>query len=103
MSTYSLTFPDTPSRVCCLARQDEVLSHRLGLVPLNVHPDTLAWRSAEDAINQDNTLVLRLALACTRKPGVGLGATAGPGIKDEDLNNGRGRWRAVGQGVDGGL
>jgi hypothetical protein len=73
-----------------LHHQDEVLSHRLGLVPLNVHPDTLQWRSTEDAINQDNTLVLRLALACTRKPGVGLGAGAGPGVKDEDLVNGRG-------------
>jgi DNA-directed RNA polymerase I and III subunit RPAC1 len=46
--------------------QDEVLSHRLGLVPLAVDPSSLAWRSGEDAAGESNTVVFKLAVRCSR-------------------------------------
>ncbi|KAI8469325.1 MAG: insert subdomain of RNA polymerase alpha subunit [Monoraphidium minutum] len=46
--------------------QDEVLAHRLGLVPLNVDPSLLEWRGAEDPASEANTLVLRLRVKCVR-------------------------------------
>jgi hypothetical protein len=49
---------------CCV--QDEVLSHRLGLVPLAVDPNALAWRSGEDAAGEANTVVFKLAVRCSR-------------------------------------
>ena len=45
---------------------DEVLSHRLGLVPLAVDPSRFEYRTEGDAANEHNTLVLRLAARCTR-------------------------------------
>jgi hypothetical protein len=54
---------------CCSHRfpaQDEVLSHRLGLVPLAVDPNALTWRSGEDAAGEANTVVLRMAVRCSR-------------------------------------
>jgi len=45
---------------------DEVLAHRLGLVPLAVDPRLLEYRAEGDAANESNTLVLRLRLKCTR-------------------------------------
>jgi hypothetical protein len=46
--------------------QDEVLAHRLGLVPLNVDPGLLEWKGPEDAASEANTVVLRLKVACER-------------------------------------
>lgn len=46
--------------------QDEVLAHRLGLVPLNVDPSVLDWRGADDAPGESNTVVLKLKVACRR-------------------------------------
>uniref|UniRef100_A0A383VU15 DNA-directed RNA polymerases I and III subunit RPAC1 n=2 Tax=Tetradesmus obliquus TaxID=3088 RepID=A0A383VU15_TETOB len=46
--------------------QDEVLSHRLGLVPLAVDPNALAWRSGEDAAGESNSVVFKLAVRCSR-------------------------------------
>lgn len=46
--------------------QDEVLAHRIGLVPLNVDPATVEWRKNapgfEGQPNDRNTLVFRYAL-----------------------------------------
>lgn len=47
-------------------QQDEVLSHRLGLVPLSVDPDRLAWRSVEDPVTESNTVVFKLDITCRR-------------------------------------
>ncbi|GBF95019.1 DNA-directed RNA polymerase I and III subunit [Raphidocelis subcapitata] len=47
--------------------QDEVLAHRLGLVPLNVDPALLEPKGAEDAASERNTVVLRLRVACRRE------------------------------------
>lgn len=46
--------------------QDEVLAHRLGLVPLGVDPRLLDFRAEGDAAGERNTVVLRLKLACRR-------------------------------------
>lgn len=48
------------------ALQDEVLSHRLGLVPLLINPNSLAWRTGEDAANESNTVVFKLSVRCSR-------------------------------------
>lgn len=52
--------------------QDEVLAHRIGLIPLKVDPDLLSWidESADEAekFNDENTIVLSLNVTCTRNP-----------------------------------
>jgi DNA-directed RNA polymerase I and III subunit RPAC1 len=47
---------------------DEVLAHRLGLVPLAVDPRVFDFRGEGDGASESNTLVLRLACKCTRGP-----------------------------------
>ncbi|KZS94693.1 hypothetical protein SISNIDRAFT_452785 [Sistotremastrum niveocremeum HHB9708] len=51
---------------------DEVLSHRLGLVPLNVDPRLLEFRSTDpdvpDIPTDQNTMVFRLNVRCERNP-----------------------------------
>ncbi|KXN82871.1 DNA-directed RNA polymerases I and III subunit RPAC1 [Leucoagaricus sp. SymC.cos] len=48
---------------------DEVLSHRLGLVPLNVDPALMQFKTHPDDIATDrNTLVFSLNVTCTRNP-----------------------------------
>lgn len=50
--------------------QDEVLAHRLGLVPLKVDPDMLTWLDPnlppEERFTDQNTVVLSLDVQCTR-------------------------------------
>ncbi|GMM30132.1 DNA-directed RNA polymerase core subunit [Martiniozyma asiatica (nom. inval.)] len=52
--------------------QDEVLAHRIGLVPLKVDPDQLTWVNPEaeeqDKFTDDNTVVLSLDVMCTKNP-----------------------------------
>ncbi|KAG2450268.1 hypothetical protein HYH02_004779 [Chlamydomonas schloesseri] len=48
--------------------QDEVLSHRLGLVPLLVPPHLLEPKLAEEAPSEKNTVVFKLDVTCRRKP-----------------------------------
>ncbi|EAZ63565.2 RNA polymerase III (C) subunit [Scheffersomyces stipitis CBS 6054] len=52
--------------------QDEVLAHRIGLIPLRVDPDKMNWvdktQSPEDRYTEDNTIVLTLDVVCTKNP-----------------------------------
>lgn len=52
--------------------QDEVLAHRIGLVPLKVDPDMLSWIDNslpdEEKFTDENTIVLTLNVKCTRNP-----------------------------------
>lgn len=48
--------------------QDEVLSHRLGLIPLRVDPRLFEWKGQDDEANEKNTIVLKLDVTCQRLP-----------------------------------
>ncbi|KAG2490194.1 hypothetical protein HYH03_011321 [Edaphochlamys debaryana] len=48
--------------------QDEVLAHRLGLVPLLVPPHLFEPKVAEEAPSEKNTVVFKLDVTCRRKP-----------------------------------
>ncbi|KAL8452989.1 hypothetical protein Emag_002075 [Eimeria magna] len=45
--------------------QDEVLAHRLGLVPFRVNPDKLKFRSSTQELGEENSLKMRLHVKCT--------------------------------------
>eukprot|EP00899_Mesostigma_viride_P025952 jgi/Mesvir1/6541/Mv16802-RA.1 len=47
--------------------QDEVLSHRLGMVPIKVDPRKFEFKTDEDVANEKNTIVFRINVKCTRK------------------------------------
>ncbi|KAH8826987.1 DNA-directed RNA polymerase [Flagelloscypha sp. PMI_526] len=48
---------------------DEVLASRLGLVPLNVHPHTVEFRTDVNQPTDRDTIVFTVEVHCTRKPG----------------------------------
>jgi len=48
--------------------QDEVLSHRLGLVPLAIDPRKLEWKGKDEDPTEKNTIVLKLHVVCRRLP-----------------------------------
>lgn len=52
--------------------QDEVLAHRIGLIPLKVDPDNLNWVDQtvdeENRFTDTNTVVMSLDISCTRNP-----------------------------------
>ncbi|KDN36549.1 putative Rpc40-40 kd subunit of DNA-directed RNA polymerases I and III [Tilletiaria anomala UBC 951] len=53
--------------------QDEVLSHRLGLVPIKIDPDMMQMKSTGDTPDDMNTLVFVLNVECTRNPAYHIG------------------------------
>lgn len=59
--------------------QDEVLAHRVGLIPLKVDPDSLTWldplASEENKFTDENTIVLSLDVTCTKNPHAPAGST----------------------------
>ncbi|KAL7249050.1 hypothetical protein ACSBR1_011252 [Camellia fascicularis] len=46
--------------------QDEVLSHRLGLIPIKVDPRLFDYMSENDVPNEKNTIVFKLHIRCER-------------------------------------
>ncbi|KDP39298.1 hypothetical protein JCGZ_01055 [Jatropha curcas] len=46
--------------------QDEVLAHRLGLIPINADPRLFEYLSASDTPNEKNTIVFKLHAQCKR-------------------------------------
>lgn len=59
--------------------QDEVLAHRIGLIPLKVDPDLLTWvdpaQDEKEKFTDENTIVLSLDIACTKNPHPPAGST----------------------------
>ncbi|KAI9141253.1 DNA-directed RNA polymerase [Paraphysoderma sedebokerense] len=48
--------------------QDEVLAHRLGLVPIQADPTKFQLKGQEDAATDMNTIVFRLKIRCDKNP-----------------------------------
>ncbi|KAJ2376362.1 DNA-directed RNA polymerase core subunit rpc40 [Coemansia sp. RSA 2607] len=48
--------------------QDEVLAHRLGLIPIKADPDEFQWKKPSAQPTDQNTLVFRMDVTCTRNP-----------------------------------
>eukprot|EP00741_Cyanophora_paradoxa_P015075 tig00020848_g14546.t1 len=59
---------------------DEILAHRLGLIPIMADPRKFEMKGEEDDATEKNTIVFRLQAKCTRKPGQPVGG------KDDDEN-----------------
>ncbi|KAH3684932.1 hypothetical protein WICPIJ_004100 [Wickerhamomyces pijperi] len=59
--------------------QDEVLAHRIGLIPLKVDPDLLDWVDTnideKDRATDANTIVMTLDVTCSRNPNAPKGST----------------------------
>ena len=51
--------------------QDEVLAHRLGLIPIHVDPRAFNFRQPEDDADQDNVISFRLQVKCYSSMGSG--------------------------------
>lgn len=49
--------------------QDEVLAHRLGLVPIMIDPDRIQFKNPGDDPNEENTLVFLLNVSCEKVKG----------------------------------
>ncbi|KAG2015204.1 RNA polymerase subunit [Coprinopsis cinerea AmutBmut pab1-1] len=54
---------------------DEVLAHRIGLVPLNVNPSIMDSRSPQNDPTDRDTLIFKLDVTCTRNPNAPKGST----------------------------
>ena len=54
---------------------DEVLAHRLGLIPLNVDPNIFEIRESPTKATDRNTIVFKLHVECKRRSGAPLNCT----------------------------
>lgn len=48
--------------------QDEILAHRLGLVPFKINPDYFQNKEKNENFSEENCLKFYLNVKCTRKP-----------------------------------
>ena len=63
--------------------QDEVLAHRLGLIPIRADPREFQTRGEEDA-NEHNVIAFRLQVKCTKVRSEGVAATGGTAASDQE-------------------
>ncbi|KAH9313503.1 hypothetical protein KI387_022130 [Taxus chinensis] len=61
--------------------QDEVLAHRLGLIPIKADPRLFEYRAESDPANEKNTVVFKLDITCKRKASNVINAT----VKSDQL------------------
>ncbi|TFK28222.1 hypothetical protein FA15DRAFT_634064 [Coprinopsis marcescibilis] len=54
---------------------DEVLAHRIGMVPLNVNPAVMNWRVGDSPPTDRDTIVFKVDLTCTRNLSAPKGST----------------------------
>jgi DNA-directed RNA polymerases I and III subunit RPAC1 len=47
---------------------DEVLAHRLGLVPINIDPRMMEWKGEDDGLDEGNTILFNLDVTCPDFP-----------------------------------
>ena len=81
MAIKTVYFHDNSSIV-----QDEVLAHRLGLVPLKVDPNHFYDLQNEDEKTDYNTLVYKLDVTCRRKPNMDMNKTSAEGEETLDVD-----------------
>ncbi|GLJ18919.1 hypothetical protein SUGI_0338150 [Cryptomeria japonica] len=62
--------------------QDEVLAHRLGLIPIKADPRRFEYRAEGDPANEKNTIVFKLDVTCKKQAGNVVNST----VKSEQLN-----------------
>lgn len=80
---------------------DEVLAHRLGLVPLNVDPSLFEMREEDGDATDRNTLVFKLEVECKRKPGAPTESTDPDELYENHLvTAGMLRWEPQGEQAD---
>ncbi|PVU95899.1 hypothetical protein BB559_002566 [Furculomyces boomerangus] len=48
--------------------QDEVLSHRLGLIPIKADPREFTWKESTEDPTDQNTIVFKLQVQCSKNP-----------------------------------
>lgn len=48
--------------------QDEVLAHRLGLIPIDVNPDLFVEKRVHDDFDEHNSIKFKLHITCLKKP-----------------------------------
>ncbi|KAG1660900.1 hypothetical protein FOA52_015942 [Chlamydomonas sp. UWO 241] len=70
--------------------QDEVLAHRLGLLPLRVDPALLEYKTSGEAASEKNCLVFKLDVSCKR---------AGDKITNEKVTSGQLEWLPLGSEI----
>ncbi|CAK5275833.1 unnamed protein product [Mycena citricolor] len=77
---------------------DEVLAHRIGLVPLNVDPKDMEMRTDDEESTDRNTLVFKIDVTCTRRPDAPKDATD-PALlyENHELLSGHMVWEPVGE------
>lgn len=47
---------------------DEVLAHRLGLVPINIDPRMMEWKGEDEGLDEGNTVLFNLDVTCPDFP-----------------------------------